>query len=316
MVILHEFDQFDYKSQMEPQQQQQHQQILMIRRDVSSINDYERLDFVSEGISAQIFRARHRVSNRIVAVKKYSSCSLDPKSEYHREVFALQQLQNQDHVVQLLDVAQSADHKHPFVVLEYFDTDMDRMLRKKGPFSVDVFQKLLRQLLLALRAVHRLGLVHRDVKPANLLLDQDGHILKLADFGHARLVINKDCEGGSMSPVAGTLWYCAPESLASGSNLFEFARSQATAMDIWSVGCVAVEMLLGRPFFVGANQIGQFRSILDWFDDEVDVRIRLAEQLPLLSSTGVNLISLMLQLDSNKRITAAEALSHDFFLDM
>lgn len=121
------------------------------------------------------------------------------------------------------------------------------LFQKVKRLTEPVARHLLTALLEALSFLHRAGIVHRDIKPDNVLLDQEGHI-KLIDFGTAAQIID---QGQRRRSAVGTPWYCAPEVVNAESGLEGYACS----CDIWSLGCTALELVTGRPPYDELNDI-------------------------------------------------------------
>jgi serine/threonine-protein kinase len=153
-----------------------------------------------------------------------------------------------EHVVRIIDVG-ALDDGSPFIVMEYLrGSDMARLVRTRGPLSVVNVAGYLVQACEAVAEAHARGIVHRDLKPANLFLTThaDGSpLVKVLDFGVSKLTRRGDFPGGSLTKsrsVVGTPLYMSPEQLRS-------ALSVGPASDIWSLGCIAYELLAGRPAF-------------------------------------------------------------------
>lgn len=190
-------------------------------------------------------------------------------------------------------------------------------------FTEAQVKAILYQLLLVMEYLHSRGFVHRDLKTSNLLLTDD-NVLKLADFGLARQLAPKDT---AMTSRVITLWYRPPELLLG-------ATEYSGAIDMWSVGCILLELISGRPAFPAQDETEQLKQLFgivgtppadSWmrqlplwgsFDME-ERRPRLAEWLgkyPSLTDTDARqLIQRLLECDPRKRITAKEALSARYF---
>uniref|UniRef100_A0A0A9WWK9 Cyclin-dependent kinase G-2 n=1 Tax=Lygus hesperus TaxID=30085 RepID=A0A0A9WWK9_LYGHE len=139
-----------------------------------------------------------------------------------------------------------------YMVMEFCDHDLKMLMRGMDRcFKQCEVKCMMLQLLHALHTLHKHSIVHRDLKTSNILLTQDG-VLKVADFGSARhyssLVPNYTC------PVI-TLWYRPPELLYSSK------IRQNPAIDMWSLGCIFAEMVLGRALFQGRGEIDQLQTI-------------------------------------------------------
>jgi len=174
--------------------------------------------------------------------------------------------------------------------------------------------------------------LHRDLKPPNLLINREGQ-LKLADFGLARAF---GIPVRSYTHEVVTLWYRAPDVLMG-------SRKYSTPVDIWSVGCIFAEMANGRPLVAGTSEqdqldrifrllgtptlaeyptlaeLPEYASLLGGGDGPPPYPAPangLASLVPTLPASGVDLLTRMLQYDPGKRITASQALEHPFFQDM
>jgi len=187
-----------------------------------------------------------------------------------------------------------------------------------------LIKSYLQQLLKGVAACHVRRVLHRDLKPQNLLLDRLGN-LKIADFGLAR---------GYGVPVRTythevvTLWYRAPEILLG-------CKQYATPVDLWSVGCIFAEMVSKTPLFPGDSEIDQLYQIFrllgtpsesvwpgvsqypDYKDSFPQWRpAKLSRVLPALDLLGIDLLSKMLIYEPSKRISARQALAHPYFADL
>jgi cell division cycle 2-like protein len=176
--------------------------------------------------------------------------------------------------------------------------------------------------------LHAQWIVHRDLKTSNLLLNNQGHV-QVADFGLARRL---GPQSERLTPVVVTLWYRAPELLLGG-------KEYTAAVDVWSVGCILAELLIGRPLLPGKTEIDQVDKIFSLLGfPAASSSLRQMERLQNfpttkyqgrsgpysirammtkfgvdLSEAGMDLLLKCLQMDPEKRITAREALEHQFF---
>lgn len=165
-----------------------------------------------------------------------------------REISLLKDLQHHS-IVELFDVA--VMDSSIYMIFEYLDMDLKKLLdRYKSSFTPKLVKSYMHQMLDAIAFCHMHRILHRDLKPQNLLVDREGH-LKLADFGLARS-FNVPMRTYTHEVV--TLWYRAPEILL-GTKFY------ATGVDIWSLGCIFAEMILRRPLFPGDSEIDQLYRI-------------------------------------------------------
>jgi serine/threonine protein kinase len=171
-----------------------------------------------------------------------------------REFQALKTLRH-NNIVKLLDVCCTPSSisnnmiGEVYMVFEYCDADLGGLIVKEKVMHDDYIRCFTHQLLSALVYMHQQGWVHRDIKPPNILLMKD-NTLKLADLGLVRSTVT--CK--KMTPMVCTLWYRAPELLLQDPSARE-------GVDVWSVGCILGEMLLGEPIFRGENELNQIAQI-------------------------------------------------------
>lgn len=186
-----------------------------------------------------------------------------------REISLLKDLQHHA-IVQFFDVAISDVDKSIYMVFEYLDMDLKKLLdRHKNAFVPSLIKSYMHQFLSAIAFCHMHRILHRDLKPQNLLVDYEGHIkvrilhqhwshllikiihFQLADFGLARS-FNFPMRAYTHEVV--TLWYRAPEILLG-------TKYYSTGVDVWSLGCIFAEMILKRPMFSGDSEIDQLFKI-------------------------------------------------------
>ena len=228
--------------------------------------------------------------------------------------------------MRLYDVVHT-EHKLT-LVFEFLDQDLKKYLDVcDSGLDIPILKSFLYQLLTGVAYCHHHRVLHRDLKPPNLLINREGQ-LKLADFGLARAF---GIPVRSYTHEVVTLWYRAPDILMA-------SRKYSTPVDIWSVGCIFAEMANGRPLFAGTSEsdqldkifrllgspsISDYPGIVDLPEYSPDLLPRypqprngLGSLVPTLDSSGVDLLSRMLQYDPAKRITAQKALEHPYFYDL
>jgi len=318
----------------------------MILRECRPLREhYRKLDRIEEGTYGIVYRAEDLHTGEIVALKQLK---LEKEREGFpvtslREISAMMRMEDHPNIVRLREIVVGRDNgcEQIYMVLDYVDHDLrtlldERLGHSNGPFSMAETKSLLKQLLTGVAAMHERWLVHRDIKTTNILVSKDG-VLRIADFGLARLVgshnynANEENEGkGNLTPLVVTLWYRAPELLLG-------ATSYGPPVDVWSVGCVFGELLLGNPLFPGKGEVDQFQKICDllgrpspelWPNmKKLPDYGKLAEplkckdlnklwtKLPRLNQSGFDLINSMLFFDPLQRISAQDALNHPFFLE-
>ncbi|KAK1384677.1 Cyclin-dependent kinase [Heracleum sosnowskyi] len=297
-----------------------------------SVNEFERLKKLGEGTYGVVYKARNKKTGEIVALKKV-------KMDNHTEGFPLTSLReinilrSSDHpsIIDLKEVVEGSSSDCVFLVMEYMDSDLGEVMRrrKNQPFCQSEVKCLMLQLLKGVKYLHDNWVLHRDLKTSNLLLNRRGE-LKICDLGMARQY------GSPAKPytqLVVTLWYRAPELLLG-------AKQYSTEVDMWSVGCIMAELLLNQPLFNGDNEIKQIDKIFrmlgtpnetSWpgFSELPEAKARFVKQpdnllrkkFPAasftgaapLSNAGFDLLNKLLTCDPAKRITADEALNHQWF---
>jgi serine/threonine protein kinase len=239
-----------------------------------------------------------------------------------REISLMKELRH-DNIVSLHDVIHSENK--PMLVFEFMDRgDLRRYIDTHGHrdgLNPATIKSFMHQLLCGLTFCHTNRVMHRDLKPQNLLINSNGQ-LKLADFGLARafgIPVN------TFSNEVVTLWYRAPDVLLG-------SKAYTTSIDIWSSGCIMAEMYTGRPLFPGSTNENQLMRIFrimgtpserSWpgisqytgykQNFAIHPTQDLGVILPQIDTVGVDLLQKMLQLMPGLRISAAGALCHPLF---
>lgn len=191
------------------------------------MDQYEKIEKIGEGTYGTVYKAKHKTSKEIVALKRVRLDDEDEgvPSSALREICLLKELKHRN-VVRLYDVLHS-EHRLT-MVFEYCDQDLKKYFDScKGNVDAKTVQSFMHQLLLGLDFCHANNVLHRDLKPQNLLINKNGE-LKLADFGLARAFgLPIHC----FSAEVVTLWYRPPDVLMD-------AKVYDTSIDMWSAGCI------------------------------------------------------------------------------
>jgi len=287
--------------------------------------NFNRIEKIGEGSYGIVYKAKDRKNGDLVALKKIR---LDTEAEgvpstAIREIALLKELDHPN-VVKLLDVVHC--DKNLFLVFEYLNQDLKKLLDSTTSTGLSraVVKSYMFQLLQGISHCHAHRVLHRDLKPQNLLIDSRGNI-KLADFGLARSI---SLPIRTYTHEVVTLWYRAPEILM-GSRLY------GPAVDVWSIGCIFVEMATKRALFPGDSEIDQlfriFRTLgtpnesvwpgISQFPDYKTtfpqwVRQDIPKCLPTMDTEAIDLLIKMLTYDPNNRISAKKGLTHRYFRDV
>ncbi|TSK31343.1 Mitogen-activated protein kinase 15 [Bagarius yarrelli] len=276
--------------------------------------------FSSQSAYGIVWKAVDRKTGETVAVKKIFDA--------FRNRTDAQEFGNHPNIIKLLNVIRAQNDKDIYLVFEYMDTDLHAVI-KKGSLLKDIHKRyIMYQLLKATKYLHSGNVIHRDQKPSNILLDADCFI-KLCDFGLARSLsqMQEDSVNPALTEYVATRWYRAPEILL-GSTRY------TKGVDMWSLGCILGEMLLGKPLFPGTSTINQIEKIMNVIphptpEDIVAIRseygasviqrMLLRPQVPLrdlmqpsVSPDALDLLQRLLVFNPDKRLTAEEALQHSY----
>ncbi|KAG6477583.1 hypothetical protein ZIOFF_066850 [Zingiber officinale] len=215
-------------------------------------NLYEKVEKIGEGTYGVVYRARDRLTNETIALKKIRLKNEEKgvSSTAIREISLLKEMQHSN-VVRLQDVVHT--EKRVYLVFEYLDLDLKKFMDSCPEFAKD---PRLVKILRGISYCHSHRVLHRDLKPQNLLIDRRTNVLKLADFGLARAfgIPVRTLTHEAMSSQVVTLWYRAPEILLG-------SRHYSTPVDVWSVGCIFAEMVNQRPLFPGDSEIDELFKI-------------------------------------------------------
>uniref|UniRef100_A0A3Q3QYQ4 Mitogen-activated protein kinase 4 n=1 Tax=Monopterus albus TaxID=43700 RepID=A0A3Q3QYQ4_MONAL len=283
------------------------------------------------GVTGLVLSAMDQRTRQRVAIKKLMMRDAVTVKHALREVKITRQLHHEN-VVQVHEVLAPYGRPLPrdptqlsalYIVQECMETDLARLL-EQGPLPSGHATLLFYQLLRGLKFIHSANVLHRDLKPANIFINTDQLLLKIGDFGLARIVDPHYSHKGYLSEGLVTKWYCSPRLLLSPNNYTK-------AIDMWAAGCILAEMLTGRMLFAGAHELEQMQLILDTVpvlreEDRQDllqvmpsyvnrgwrVKKPFSELLPEVDDQAVDFLEHILTFNPMDRLTAEAALSHVF----
>ncbi|XP_042896167.1 cyclin-dependent kinase 4 [Parasteatoda tepidariorum] len=290
--------------------------------------NYEEVSLIGSGAYGTVYKAKDLAhEGQFVALKKVRV----PLTEEGvplgtlREITLLKHIEAFEHpnVVRLLDICHGPriPEEHQlilYLVFEHVDYDLATYLERCPPPepAPEKIKDILYQILSGIDFLHCNRIVHRDLKPQNILITSTG-LVKVADFGLARLLQNFI----PLTDVVVTLWYRAPEVLLNAT--------YASAVDIWSCGCIFAELYNRRPLFQGQSEVDELRKIfevlgspeesawpevpLPWISFKGHRKQPLENLVPEISPDGLDLLQKMLLFDPLQRITAKDAMNHNYF---
>jgi serine/threonine protein kinase len=283
---------------------------------------YQRTATLGEGTYGVVFKARDSQTGDIIALKKIKLELEDEgvPSTALREISVLKTLKH-DNIVRLLDVEHGENRL--YLAFEFVDQDLKKHLdmTRKKPVDHNLVASYVRQLLLGIDYCHSHGVIHRDLKPGNILIDSKGN-LKIADFGLAR-AFAVPIKAYTHEVI--TLWYRGPEILLG-------SKQYSLGVDIWSVGCIFAEMIRRRPLWAGDSEIDMIFKIFQLLGTPNEMvwpgvnslpdfstafpkwpRQILTKKCPALKGPGADLLKMMLTYNPSQRISAKKALQHPYF---
>ncbi|KAI9031366.1 kinase-like domain-containing protein [Hyaloraphidium curvatum] len=290
-----------------------------------SSDRYVKSEKLGEGTYATVYKGKNRLTGEVVALKEIHLDSEEgAPSTAIREISLMKELKHQN-IVRLYDVIHT--ERTLTLVFEYMDQDLKKYMDihgTNGALEACLCKHFTSQLLRGIAFCHENRVLHRDLKPQNLLINSRGD-LKLADFGLARafgIPVN------TFSNEVVTLWYRAPDVLLG-------SRNYNTTIDMWSAGCIMAEMYSGKPLFPGKTNEDQLLRIFKLLGTPTEQTwphvseypeykktfpyyppTHVGTKLPMIDPVGLDLVQRLLQYQPNARISAKDALNHPYFADL
>uniref|UniRef100_A0A8C3C4W8 Mitogen-activated protein kinase 4 n=1 Tax=Cairina moschata TaxID=8855 RepID=A0A8C3C4W8_CAIMO len=283
------------------------------------------------GANGLVLSALDSRSCRKVAVKKIAISDARSLKHAFREVKIIRRLEH-DNIVKVYEVLgpKGSSLRGDFfkfnvvyIVQEYMETDLARLL-EQGKLAEEHAKLFMYQLLRGLKYIHSANVLHRDLKPANIFISTEDLVLKIGDFGLARIVDQHYSHKGYLSEGLVTKWYRSPRLLLSPNDYTK-------AIDMWAAGCILAEMLTGRMLFAGGHELEQMQLILEtipvvheedkeellkvmpsFISSTWEVRKPLRQLLPEVDSQAIDFLEKILTFNPMDRLTAEMGLQHPY----
>ena len=280
-------------------------------------NKYIKVSKIGGGSFGAVYLVKDKETEKLYAMKKYYLDNLG-KGGAKKQYEILSKF-NHENIHKVIDMFIS-QNKNQYLITPYFKNNLYDYVSKKLPEKV--IKQIIYQILCGVNYLHSLKYLHRDIKPDNILLSSEGKII-LTDFDLCR----QESKGKDdpMTRTAVTLYYRAPE-IFFGDSYYD------NKIDIWSIGCVFAELVIGKPIFKANNELGTLSNIIENIgcpnEDNWPGVSKLPNYLPFgggefklgktlkqggLSIDGINMVTKMLMLDPKKRPTCEEMIKNDYF---
>ncbi|KAL8464271.1 hypothetical protein ACS0TY_033971 [Phlomoides rotata] len=287
-------------------------------------NTFEKLDKIGQGTYSNVYKARDLITGKVVALKKVRFDNFEPEAVRFmaREILVLRRL-NHPNIIKLEGLVISRMSSSLYLVFEYMEHDLAGLAAVQSvKFTEPQVKCYMKQLLSGLEHCHNNGVLHRDIKCSNLLINNEG-ILKIADFGLASFFDHE--RKRPMTSRVVTLWYRPPELLLGATNY-------GVGVDLWSAGCILAELFAGKPILRGRTEVEQLHKVFKlcgspteeyWKKSRFPNATLYKHQQPYkgciretfkdFPPTSLALIETLIAIDPDARGTATSALNSEFF---
>ena len=291
---------------------------------------------IGQGAYGVVFQAIDKKTKEQVALKKLFGAFQDEVDSQRtfREVMLLQELNGHDNIIRLLNVIKAENDLDLYLVFDYMEADLFNVIRAN--ILQDIHKKfIIYQILKAIKFIHSADIIHRDLKPSNIFINSDCHI-KLGDFGLARTLDHNPHIQNMVTEYVATRWYRAPEMILA-------AQKYGKPIDMWSVGCILYELLVGTPLLPGKSTKEMMKMMFGVtgfpdrkeynevkneckiqhidYDDLLQEKIKKKKNILQMVSgythdeVAIDLLLKLLVFNPKKRLTAEEALEHPYVAD-
>ncbi|NUQ61439.1 MAG: serine/threonine protein kinase [Pirellulales bacterium] len=256
-----------------------------------NLGPYWIVDSIGRGGMGQVFKGEHSVLGRVVAIKVLPQSKSTPEAvaNFTREIRAQARLDHEN-LVRAFDAGE--DGNVYYLVVEYVaGADLRKLVRSQGPLSMQQAASITAQVAAALQHAHEAGLIHRDVKPGNVLVTPDGHA-KLSDLGLAGPLDADPQSDPRFGRIVGTADYVSPDHI-------KYPANPTPAWDIYSLGCTLYYAVTGKVPFPGGSTADKARA-------HCELRPLDPRRLnPSLSAEFVEVVADMMAKDPRERISSA-----------